>query len=228
MRKYIVLVSLVAILLSSIELKPIHALEPSIYPDGFLEFTSGDVETIESQLLDTYTKIDGNQMTILKDLFSTEVETYKKHTASSDRVSYYTVITIESIGVVNRTKEDILEVNVNDALGPVSPAKGLLYERDNLDDEWGSPKEIYPLIKMDGATVFGSEINGSNDYFKLVVYFPSIEGSSSELPRYNVSYTNQITSTQIIRRILIGSSVFVLTILIVVAVIRNQKKNQKK
>ena len=171
-----------------------------------------------SYQMDNYLKsyieknIPGNAYWVDSDTISNFVQTTSKNngktTNISDKVNanvytftykengesiYNTVIDICFINKFKTSKNDLLEVHMNDYLRPVSPAKGELLVKDDENQEWRLSKNVSVLVNLSYATVFGDQIYNNKDFSRIILSFSSGDNPDSieYSPRYLINYTNQ-------------------------------------
>lgn len=106
---------------------------------------------------------------------------------------YYTVLDFYFTQKLKTAKDDFLEISTNDFLRPVSPGKGELLVKDKVDENWTVKKEIYTIVNLSFASVYGEQMNNKQNFSRVIMSFKAYGNpdSGDSLPSYIVNYTHQ-------------------------------------
>lgn len=108
--------------------------------------------------------------------------------------AYYTVIDFYFNQKIKTSKNDLLEIPMNDYLLAYDGAtKGQLLVKNKIDQEWTISKDLVVYLNVPHISVYGAEIHNNQNFSRVILSFKSMRNPNSieNSPSYIIQYTHQ-------------------------------------
>lgn len=175
---------------------PKNATEiPSYYSTSFVEQRDGHVGSLGERA-------------------SADASTYQL--AKGGDEDFLSIVVVEFLDKVSISKDDLLEVSVNDYLRPISPEYAWVYTRGDSSSKWRLKGSAVPYPTGSGVRLFGSELQGTYNQVMILLCFPSLNNPErvSLDPIYNIEFTHYKKFTPILPIVAIVAILCVVTFFI--------------
>jgi hypothetical protein len=171
---------------------------------------------VESKSLTNFFESDGSNDFVRNNKLDSMVYTFA--TDSNDELSYYVVLDFYTAKSMRLSKNNYLELIVDDYLWPASPAKGILLTKKSVNQEWTFDREILPGV-ANGIVVYGDQISSNRDFSRAILSITATKNPDTKelFPHYAINYISHKTlySTLYIWIGIATSEFFLLLIIII-------------